>query len=570
MNEIEKNETRTVLSRRNVLAASGAAAVAAGLLGVRLTGPSVSAQEGSNQVPATPVALGGVVPPEIADNPNDWVVEGKDLAMTRNATSNINASTVSGLGEAWRVAIDGVSGFGAIASNPIIIGDTVYLQDMQSNVYSFAKETGELKWRTDFNLPSVGPNGVAVGYGVIAVGLGLMGQAAALDAETGTLLWQTPLTANIGEGVDMAPLIYDNTVYISTVPGNSNSQANFYRGGQKGIFYALDITSGHVIWQWETVGNLWDNARVNSGGGLWHPPAVDEAGQLYLCVANAAPYPGNDEFPNATSRLGSNDYANCLVKIDPATASVSWYINLKPHDLFDLDNHLSPVLTTVTIDDLEVKLVLSSGKHGIVVAADQDSGQEIWRRQVGIHQNDNLQEVPEGETIWVSPGTLGGVETPFAVADGRAFFPVLNSPTEYSAVALVTADYLFGTSQLVTLDVTTGDLLWEVDLPGPIFSGATVTNDLVWIVGLNAVVRAYNVVDGTLVFSFQTAAGVNGTLAAVDDYLFVPAGATFVATADTPVPDAVTGNYLVAYKLGAPAIPTPVAAPATPEATPSA
>ena len=566
MAETETNEQTSSLSRRNVIAAGGAAAIAAGLLGVQLVGPGASAQEGETQVPATPVALGPTIPPEISDNPNDWVVEGKDLSQSRNATSNIDASNVAELGEAWRVAIDGVSGFGAITANPIVIGDTIYLQDMQSNVYAFAKETGELKWRTDFNLASVGPNGVAVGYGVVAIGLGGMGQAAALDAETGELLWQTPLTANIGEGIDMAPLIYDNTVYISTVPGNSN---NFYRGGQKGIFYALDITSGHVIWQWETVGNLWDNARVNSGGGLWHPPAVDDEGNLYISVANAAPYPGNSEFPNATSRLGNNDYANSLVKLNPATASVDWYINIKPHDLFDLDNHLSPVLTTVTIDDVEVKLALSSGKHGIVIAADQASGQEIWRRNVGLHQNDTLQEIPDGEQIWVAPGTLGGVETPFAVADGRAFFPVLNAPTLYSPTELVEADYTGGTGQLVALDVTSGDLLWEVDLPGPIFSGATVTNDLVWIVGLDAMVRAYNVADGTLVRSFQTANGVNGPLAAVDDYLFVPAAALFVPTADSPVQNAETGNYLIAYKLGATAIENPAEKPAE-AATPTA
>jgi alcohol dehydrogenase (cytochrome c) len=567
VSEIEKNESRTVVTRRNVIAASGAAAVAAGLLGVRLSGNSVAAQEGETQIPATPVALGGTVPPEL-ESTTDWVTEGKDLTMARDASSNIDASTVNGLGEAWRVNVDGVSGFGSIASNPIIVGDTVYLQDMQSNVYSFAKETGELKWRTDFNLGSVGPNGIGIGYGVIVVGLGLMAQAAALDAATGELLWQVPLSNNIGEGIDMAPLVYDNTVYISTVPGNNN---NFYRGGQKGILYALDITSGNTIWQWETTDNLWGNARVNSGGGLWHPPAVDADGMLYVAVANAAPYPGNSEFPNASSRMGSNDYVNNLVKIDPSIGAPLWSINVKPHDLFDLDNHLSPVLTSATFGDTELPIVLTSGKHGIVVAAECASGQEIWRRQVGLHQNDSLQEIPEGEEIWVAPGTLGGVETPFAVADGRAFFPVLNAPTKYSSTALIEADYTGGTSQLVALDVATGDLLWEVDQPGPIFSGATVTNDLVWIVGLDAVVRAYNVADGTLVFSFQTANGVNGTLAAVDDYLYVPAAALFVPTSDTPVPTATTSSVLIAYKLGAPAIPTPEAAPAaSPEATPGA
>jgi glucose dehydrogenase len=569
MTEIENREQKSKLNRRQLVGGSGAV-VAASMLGVRLLGSGASAQEGETQVPATPVALGPTVPPEFG-NTGDWVVEGKDLALTRFASeSTIDSSNVDTLGVAWTYTIEGgISGFGAVTSNPIVIGDSVYIQDMQSNIHVLDKASGELKWKSDFNIASVGPNGVAVGYGVLVAGLGDSAEVVALDAATGELKWRTDLSSNMGEGVDMAPLVYDNTVYVSTVPGNNNV---FYRGGQKGIFYALDISSGHVIWQWDTTNNLWDNARVNSGGGLWHPPAVDEAGALYIGVANAAPYPGNSEFPNASSRMGNNDYANCLVKLDPTTGAPAWYINIKPHDLFDLDNQLSPVLTTVTTDDgVEKKLVISTGKHGIVIAADQDSGQEVWRREVGKHQNDYLQEVPEGETVEVYPGTLGGVETPFAVANGKAFFPVLNLATSYTSTALSgSVDYTGGEGVVTALDVATGDLLWETTIPTGIYAGCTVTGDLVWSSGLDGVVRAFNVEDGSLVFSFQATSGINAPFAAVEDYLFVPAAAFLVPSADTPVPDAAASNTVTAYKLGATPITNPESKPATPEATPGA
>lgn len=559
MTEIEKNQSASGISRRNLIAGTGAAAVAAGLLGVRLQGNRANAQEGETQVPATPVALGPTVPPEF-ENTADWVVEGKDLAQTRNASSNINASNVSTLGTAWSYALDAISGYGAVSSNPIIIGDTVYLQDMENNVHAIGLETGELKWRTDFKTGTVGPNGIAIGYGRLAIGLGDTAEVALLDAASGELLWRTDLSSNMGEGVDMAPLIYDNTVYVSTVPGNTSV---FYRGGQKGIFYALDVTSGHVIWQWDTTNNLWGNTRVNSGGGLWHPPSVDGDGALYIGVANAAPYPGNTEFPNATSRMGNNDYANCLVKIDPTTGSPAWYINIKPHDLFDLDNQLSPVLATVQIDGNDKDLVLSTGKHGIVIAADQASGQEIWRTPVGKHQNDDLQEVPEGETVEVFPGTLGGVETPFAIANGVAFFPVLNLATSYTSTALDSSTFNFtgGESVITALDVATGAVLWETTLPTGIYAGCTVTNDIVWTSGLDAVVRGLNVSDGSLAFSFQATNGVNAPFAATGDYLLVPAGGFFIPSADTPVQDAKPSNYLLAYKLGGEPIASPVASP---------
>jgi glucose dehydrogenase len=556
MSENEAQGSGTTVNRRHLIAGTGAAAIAAGLLGVKLMGNGASAQEGNGQVPATPMALGPSVPPEFG-NTADWVVEGKDLAQTRNASSNINASNVSTLGVAWQYALDVVTGFGAVTSNPLVIGDTVYLQDMMSNVHALNLETGEVRWRVDLNVASGGPNGLAVGYGMLAASLGDTAEVVLLDATTGDQKWRTDLSSNVGEGIDMAPLIYDNTVYVSTVPGNSKA---FYRGGQKGIFYALDINSGDVMWQWDTTNNLWGNTRVNSGGGLWHPPAIDDQGALYIGVANAAPYPGNIDFPNASSRPGNNDYANCLVKIDPATGSPAWYINIKPHDLFDLDNQLSPVLATVQVDGNEKNLVLSTGKHGIVVAADQASGQEIWRTPVGKHQNDDLQEVPAGETVEVYPGTLGGVETPFAIANGVAFFPVLNLSTFYSSTELDSSkfDFTGGEGVVVALDVATGAKLWEVTIPTGIYGGATVTNDIVWTSGLDAVVRGYNVADGTLVFSFQASNGINAPFAATGDYLIVPAGGFFIASDDSPVKDAKPSNNLQVFKLGG----TPIEAPA--------
>jgi alcohol dehydrogenase (cytochrome c) len=408
---------RTELSRRKVLGI-GSAAVAAAMLGVRLIDTTSAQESDETQVAATPVALGPTVPPEL-ESTTDWVTEGKNLSMNRDASdSAINAGNAGTLGLAWSYALDAVAGFGNITSNPLVYGDTVYIVDMQSNIHAVDKETGELRWRTDYGVSTVGPNGLSLGYGRVAGVLGDTAEVVLLDAMTGEQQWRTKLSSNMGEGVDMAPLIFDNTVYVSTVPGNNNV---FYRGGQKGIFYALDISSGHVIWQWDTTtDNLWGNARINSGGGLWHPPAVDDNGMLYLGIANAAPYPGNTEFPNATSRPGDNDYADSLVKLDPTTGSVAWYINIKPHDLFDLDNQLSPVLTTVTIDGADRNVVLSTGKHGQVVCADQETGEELWRTPVGKHENDDLQEIPEGETVDVFPGTLGGVETPFAVSTSRS------------------------------------------------------------------------------------------------------------------------------------------------------
>jgi glucose dehydrogenase len=550
---------QTALSRRALIAAAGASTAAA-MLGLRLL-DGASAQE--VQVAATPVALGPAVPPELTASTADWATENKDLAMTRAVTdSPITAETVATLGVAWTFPLDVTSTYGAVTSNPLVIGDVIYLQDMLSNIYAINKGTGEQVWRTDYNVTTIGPNGLAIGYGIIAGALGDDAVVVALDAATGAEKWRADLSNNVGEGIDMAPIIYDNTVYVSTVPGNSQV---FYRGGQKGIFYALDITSGHVIWQWDTTtDNLWGNARVNSGGGLWHPPAIDDAGKLYLSVANPGPWPGNSEFPNGTSRPGPNLYTNSVVKIDPASASVDWYHQIMPHDLFDLDQQLSPVLTTVTINNQETDIVVASGKHGYVVAMDAGSGFELWRTPIGIHQNDLLAEIPEGETVEVYPSSLGGVETPFAVANGVGYFPTLNIPRYYTSTGkseeTLPPPISEATGEIVAVELTTGKILWDNIVPTAPFAGATVVNDVVITGGLDGVIHAWNATDGSALWSWQAPAGLNATPAVVGDLLLIPAGSPLMPSTDTasPAPELQTG--LIALQLGA----------AGSEATPSA
>ena len=49
----------------------------------------------------------------------------------------------------------------------IVLDNTVYLQDLNSNVYALDRASGKIKWAHKFNKPSEGPNGIAFGYGRI-------------------------------------------------------------------------------------------------------------------------------------------------------------------------------------------------------------------------------------------------------------------------------------------------------------------------------------------------------------------------------------------------------------------
>jgi outer membrane protein assembly factor BamB len=504
---------------------------------------------GQTPVEGTPVP-GGVFPPEITGAADtDWVVEGRTLSQERWVTgSSISTETVTTLTQAWTKVIETSSSYGALVANPIIYGDTLYLQDSSSNVMALNRETGEEIWTNSYNqaVPSGGPNGAAIGYGIIVYPVGNGGVVAA-DLKTGEEVWSIDITGPKGEGITTAPLIYNNQVWISTVPGSVDA---FYLGGMRGMIYVIDVATGAVLWYFDTVDeNLWGNPSVNSGGGFWHPPAVNANGEMFFSIANAAPYPGTEEYPSGSSRPGDNDYANNVLKIDPNTGELIWHTNVTGRDIFDSDNHLSPIVGTVVWpeDGYSRELIFATGKHAFVVALDPETGEIFWKVPVGTHRNEQIQVIPdEGETE-VRPRS--GALTPFAYADNAVYVALFENTRTVTPSKDVSAPLTEGPGKVVALDATTGSILWDTDLPSGALGGATVVNDLVFTGGLDGRIRAYNTADGTLAWSMQTAAGINAPLAISGDYLYVPAGGPLIASEETEDVGEQQAQ-LIAYKLG--------------------
>lgn len=587
--------SRVAVDRRKLVGGSAAVLTMAGLAAAgsrAFAQDATPAAEGQEQSAATPEAnsigsdrfptrteLGPAIPPEYTDAETNWPSQNGDLASNRHAMgSTITSANIGELGTAWSFPVNISAAYGALVATPTIVGDVVYQQDAMSNVYAVDKNTGESVWTIEHNeaVPSGGPNGTAAGYGHLVYTVGGPADVIAVKADTGEEVWRTNVQGFRHEGITMAPLVFDSTVYVSTIPGTPES---FYQGNQRGFIIALDLIDGNVLWYFDTtVDNLWGadggNARVNSGGGLWHPPSVDEEGNLYVGIGNASPYPGIPEYPAGSSRPGDNDYANAIIRIDPDRAAVDWFVNVKPHDLFDLDNQLSPVLTTANINGADTRIAITSGKHGLVVAFNQETGEEYWRTAVGEHMNDDLQELPEEEYVEVLPGTLGGVETPLAYAEGVVYAPIFNMSTFYNGGSLdpSSIDFAGATGQLVALDAATGEILWDVAQPTGTLAGALVANDVVFTGGLDGVVRGYATADGTQVFTYQTASGLNAPLAASGDFLFVPAGGPLLASVDTWNPAPAPASALIALKIGGEVQVAPTGTPEADadEATPAA
>jgi len=463
------------------------------------------------------------IPPEVREFADDWPLPGRDYLNTRSTThSSIDASNVATLAPAWQVPLPGRGSYGNIATTPLIAGDTIYVQDLSTNVSAIDRETGAIRWKRDFGGFVIGPTGVALGWGKIFAIRGTNG-VMALDATTGEELWVRQLNRTRSEGVDIQPTVYGDMVFVSSVPVSLNG---IYTGGDRGVLYALDQESGETVWSFDTVDSpdLWGNPEVNSGGGSWYPPAIDtRRGRIYWAVANPAPFPGTPEFPNGSSRPGPNLYTDTLVTLDVITGELDWYQQAIPHDIFDHDL-IHSLLVDVRDGGETRRIAVATGKGGKVIGHDIETGATLWTTPVGLHQNDDLTALP-GPTE-VLPGTFGGVLTPPAAADGVVYVATLNAPSLYEPGVPEVIGGNVGTmdGQVVAIDARTGAIVWDVVVPGDPTGGATVVNDLVLTATLQGKVLALDRATGATVWTWDAPGGINGWPAVAGDLIAWPVG----------------------------------------------
>ena len=465
---------------------------------------------------------------------------GVDAANTRNPKSTIDSSNVTSLSEAWKAPIKGESNFGSYASTPVIDKGTIYSQDLASNVQALSLDSGDVLWTANLEQPSYGPNGVTVAQGLVFGTTPT--EAFALDEESGEQVWSTKLTRNEHEGVNMAPGYSEGMVFVSTVPVNAEES---YEGGGAGILWALDAKTGKKRWSFDTVPtSLWGNQSVNSGGGVWYPPAFDGKGSMYFGVGNPAPFPGTGKYPWGKSRPGPNLYTDSLVKLSTKSGKLDWYHQVTPHDIYDWDFQGPPILMKAG----GKQIVAAAGKSGIVLAADPKTGKVLWQVKVGKHSgndDDGLlamrgeeSKIPLPSTVY--PGALGGVIAPMSTDGSSLFVPVVNSPSEILSGS-EKQEPGPSTGEVLALDAATGKVEWKEQMATPAFGATTAVNDVVFATNYEGSLTAFDAKSGTVLWREKLPAGTNSGVMVNGDTVIAPAGLATVA-GQTP--------QIVAYRVG--------------------
>jgi quinohemoprotein ethanol dehydrogenase len=313
-----------------------------------------------------------------------WISHGRTYSETRfSPLKKIDAVTVKGLGLAWAFDTETTRG---LEATPIVVDGYLYTTGSWSVVYSLDAQTGKELWRWDPQVPrsfgqraccDVVNRGVAVYKGKVYVGT-LDGRLAALDAETGKLLWQAmTVDQTLPYTITGAPRVVKGKVIIG------NGGAEF---GVRGYVSAYDAETGKLAWRFYTVpgdpskpqetpaleaaaktwkGEWW---KYGGGGTVWDSLSYDpELDLLYVGTGNGSPWNQEIRSPGG----GDNLYLSSILALRPDTGQLVWHYQTTPGDSWDFTATQHMILADLEINGRKRKVLMQAPKNGFFYVLDR-------------------------------------------------------------------------------------------------------------------------------------------------------------------------------------------------------
>ncbi len=491
----------------------------------------------------------------------------------------INTSNVGKLHPAWIFQTEVKE---SMETTPIVVDGVMYVTTAFNHVYALNAKTGEQYWHYKHKMGPIttyccGPNnrGVAV-YGDKVYMATLDSKLVALDAKTGSLLWETQIAdPELGYSETMAPTAVDGKILIGTNGGEY---------GIRGFVRAYDAETGKLVWNFDTTAEdsvgVWathdatgkdmhrdidaEKAALKKlgdpyktlGGGVWQNPSVDlKTKRIYFVVGN--PSPDLD----GSVRPGDNLYTDSLVSIDLETGKYVCHFQYIAHDLWDLDSVSPTILVDVKDKDGNtVPGVIHAGKTGNVYVHNRKDCSLIRFSEPMVDQT-GMWTLPTAEGAKMLPGANGGVEwSVMAVNPELALtyavnlhqpmtYQVENSPYPDGKLwlggAFKVIPDLESFGNVTAVDYNTGKIKWQKKTPLPMMGGALTTAGGLMFTGEgDGWFRAYNAENGDVLWSFFAGAGVNAPPASysVDGKQYIVVG----AGGNTQI-DFKRGNNIIAF-----------------------
>lgn len=462
---------------------------------------------------------------------DDWTLIG-DVTIARSffepePPHEITPENAAELELAW----DFPAGAG-VTAGPVVTEDFVYAGSWDDHLYALDPRTGELRWK--FRVEAGGIQGAVTlipGSTDILIGDGWT-TVYRLDGTTGDVRWQTRIGDTAVDQIWSAVAVGGGRVFAGIASHSDNPCTN-------GRTAALDLETGELLWQRQNVpervcrtdtaiscedaSDCPENGECvqGRGAGVTASPVVSEDGRWVY--ANAV---GCYTFPS----IGDSD---SIMKLDAATGETEWLNRVVPPEQFGYcaqDNKIDcgtdaacgdkgpcqekgayhdygflngPLL--LDIEDARgrpQKVLVSGAKHGSLYAFDEGDGDIVWQNEV----------------------------LPLPTPPGFAGFGLFNGALAHENGRIYAALYQMipranpEPPHLQAFDVQTGETLWTSEI-GRAYAHVGVKNDVLFT-GTNDVpdFYVYDATNGTRLKTFQLPATSSSRAAVSGDTVYVGYG----------------------------------------------
>ena len=400
-------------------------------------------------------------------DPGDWLMFRRTWdGQGHSPLDQIDAGNVGELRLAWSWAMaDGVN-----QPTPLVYRGVMYLANPRNIIQALEADTGTLIWEYRRSLEGDAARGfnqlrnLAIWGDKVFVATKDAAMVA-LDARSGRPVWETRI-ADPAKG-------YRNTSGPIVVPdiraegdrgaggrGTAEGGGLVINGINGCIRYfddscfitAHDAETGEERWRTYTIarpgepgGETWGDLplMLRGGGDSWIPGSYDPALELlYWPVAQAKPWvPASRGLTIDHEAL----FTNSTLALRPADGKIAFYRQHVPGEALDLDEAFEQVL----IDRGGQRLLLTSGKHGILWKLDRSDGSfvalgemvfqnvfEAVDRETGeVRYREDIASAEVGEWVSACPGTAGGRNwqaSSYSPAHGLLVVPLSQSCLEIS------------------------------------------------------------------------------------------------------------------------------------------
>ena len=455
-----------------------------------------------------------------AANNDNWLTYGRTYNGHRySPLKQIDTKNVGRLVPAWTFQTGVLDGF---ECTPLVIDGIMYLTTPWDHGYAVDCKTGSQLWHYQKSLPeNLALCCDAVNRGFAAWGdrlymATLDAHLVCLDRSTGEEVWDTPITVRGHDGKeigDIYKLAYSATVAPLVIKGKVIIGISGAEYGIRGFIDAYDAKTGKRLWRFDTVPSAEDkseharkalatwegNTWLTGGGSAWVTGTYDpQLNTLYWGIGNPSP-----DF-NGDVRKGDNLYTCSILALNPDDGSYKWHFQNSPHDVWDYDGVNEPVLVDINREGKAVKALVQAHRNGYFYCLNRETGEFLYGkpfcevtwtdRTKGVDGLDpktgrpfvSPAALPTAAGVRVCPGAAGGKEwnpLAFDPTTNTAFVPVINNCAKFTSgkAFFIKGQPYWGSSLTLidnqasgafkAIDVTTGQIKWEVATRSPMVAG---------------------------------------------------------------------------------------------------